>query len=93
MVLRSRVPSHESPYTWKASEFLGGHCCRRPHNMDERDPCIDIPLYAAEWGLTTFATTAIFAIYPVFVVLTLVIFGNVSDFIGRRETMLLGLGV
>jgi MFS family permease len=56
-------------------------------------PALTYPLYAAEWGLTTFATTAIFAIYPVFVVLTLVIFGNVSDFIGRRETMLLGLGV
>lgn len=54
-------------------------------------PALTYPLYASEWGLTTFATTAIFAIYPVFVVLTLVIFGNVSDFIGRRETMLLGL--
>jgi MFS family permease len=54
-------------------------------------PALTYPLYAREWNLTPFATTAIFAIYPVFVVMTLVIFGNISDFIGRRETMLLGL--
>ncbi len=54
-------------------------------------PALTYPLYAAEWQLTTFATTAIFAIYPIFVVLVLVVFGNISDFIGRRETMLFGL--
>ncbi|WP_160003369.1 MFS transporter [Rhizobium sp. 18055] len=54
-------------------------------------PALTYPLYAAEWHLTTFTTTAIFAIYPVFVVLVLVVFGNISDFIGRRETMLVGL--
>ncbi|EJJ28818.1 MFS transporter [Rhizobium sp. CF142] len=54
-------------------------------------PALTYPLYAQEWHLTTFTTTAIFAIYPVFVVLMLVVFGNVSDYIGRREAMLLGL--
>lgn len=54
-------------------------------------PALTYPLYAQTWKLTTFATTAIFAIYPIFVVATLVVFGNISDFIGRRETMLLGL--
>ncbi len=54
-------------------------------------PALTYPVYAKEWGLTTFTTTAIFAVYPVFVVLVLVLFGNVSDYIGRRETMMLGL--
>ncbi|PKA39493.1 hypothetical protein CWR43_32480 [Rhizobium sullae] len=54
-------------------------------------PALTYPLYAQEWHLTTFTTTAIFAVYPVFVVIMLVGFGNVSDYIGRREAMLLGL--
>ena len=54
-------------------------------------PALTYPLYAQEWHLTTFMTTAIFAVYPVFVVFMLVVFGTVSDYIGRREAMLLGL--
>ena len=37
-------------------------------------------------------TTGIFAIYPVVVVLTLIGVGDISDHIGRRATMLMGLG-
>lgn len=54
-------------------------------------PVLTYPLYADEWHLSTFATTSIFAVYPILVVVTLVMFGNLSDFIGRREAMLLGL--
>lgn len=54
-------------------------------------PALSYPLYAQQWHLTTFTTTAIFAVYPVFVVLVLVLFGNLSDYIGRREAMVAGL--
>jgi MFS family permease len=54
-------------------------------------PAMTYPLYAAEWGLTPTVTTAIFAIYPIVVVMVLVGFGDISDYIGRRATMLFGL--
>lgn len=55
-------------------------------------PAMTYPLYAEEWRLTHATITAIFAVYPIVVVAALVGFGDVSDHIGRRATMLLGLG-
>jgi MFS family permease len=55
-------------------------------------PTVTYPLYASEWKLTTATTTAIFAVYPIVLVVALAIFGNLSDYIGRRAAMLLGLG-
>jgi MFS family permease len=55
-------------------------------------PAMTYQLYAEEWQLTHTVTTGIFAIYPIVVVTILVIFGDISDHIGRRTTMLLGLG-
>lgn len=54
-------------------------------------PAMTYPLYAREWGLTPLSTTAIFAVYPIVVVLVLVGFGDISDYIGRRKAMLMGL--
>ena len=54
-------------------------------------PALTYPLYAARWHLTPTVTTGMFAVYPVAVVLTLLLFGNLSDRIGRRAAMLAGV--
>lgn len=55
-------------------------------------PAMAYRLYAQEWHLSHTVTTGIFAIYPIAVVATLVGFGDISDHIGRRAAILMGLG-
>lgn len=54
-------------------------------------PAMTYRLYVEEWHLTHTVTTGIFTIYPIVVVAALIGFGDISDHIGRRATMLLGL--
>ena len=54
-------------------------------------PSMTYPLYASEWGLTHTATTAIFAAFPIVVVAVRLFSGGISDYIGRRSTILIGL--
>jgi MFS family permease len=55
-------------------------------------PALTYRLYAQEWHLSYTATTAVFTIFPIAIVTVLVGFGGISDQIGRRAAMLLGLG-
>jgi MFS family permease len=49
------------------------------------------PTYAADWHLSSVVITSIFGTYPVALLIVLLFFGGVSDFIGRRRTMLMGI--
>jgi MFS family permease len=55
-------------------------------------PAMVYPIYVAEWHLEPIVITSIFAVYPISLVVILIVFGSVSDFIGRRATMLAGVG-
>lgn len=54
-------------------------------------PSMVYPLYTADWNLTPQVITTIFAVYPISLVVTLVIFGSLSDYTGRRFALLVGV--
>jgi MFS family permease len=54
-------------------------------------PSASYPLYAVEWGLSPATTTTVFAVYPAVLVVVLLLFGDLSDHIGRRAAILAGL--
>jgi MFS family permease len=56
-------------------------------------PSVLYPVYAAEWHLPSVVITSIFATYPVALLIVLIFFGGISDFIGRRRAMLFGVAL
>jgi len=56
-------------------------------------PSVLYPVYAAEWHLTPVVTTSVFGIYPLALLAVLLFFGSISDTIGRRRAMLIGIGL
>lgn len=56
-------------------------------------PAMVYPVYVDRWGATPLTTTALFSTYPVALVVTLVLFGSVSDVLGRRRVLLAGMAL
>jgi predicted MFS family arabinose efflux permease len=54
-------------------------------------PSMVYPVYVAEWHISPVIVTSIFAVYPISLVVILIIFGSISDYVGRRATLLAGL--
>ena len=50
-------------------------------------------VYRAQLGFSTITLTAIFAVYALVLLLTLLVFGSVSDYVGRRRVILAALAV
>lgn len=52
------------------------------------------PIYAAEWDLTPFMLTVVFAMYMAGVLLSVLVAGRLSDHVGRRPVLTIGtLGI
>jgi len=47
-------------------------------------------VYQAEWGFSATMLTAVFAVYAFVLLATLLFFGSLSDYLGRRRVILAG---
>ncbi|MDM4763293.1 MFS transporter [Galbitalea sp. SE-J8] len=56
-------------------------------------PSVLYPVYAADWHLTPVITTSVFGTYPVALLAVLLLFGGISDAIGRRRAILIGVAL
>jgi MFS transporter len=48
-------------------------------------------VYQVQWGFSAVTLTAIFAVYALVLLITLLMFGSVSDYVGRRRVILASL--
>jgi MFS family permease len=51
------------------------------------------PIYESKWHLSSVVVTSVFGTYPVVLLLVLLFFGGVSDYVGRRRAMLFGIAL
>ena len=48
-------------------------------------------VYQAQWRFSAITLTEVFAVYALFLLVTLLVFGSVADYLGRRRVILAGL--
>src|SRR4051812_24726329 len=56
-------------------------------------PSVVYPVYGGMWHVPPATTTVVFGVYPLTLLLVLGLFGGISDRIGRRAAILLGLAL
>lgn len=53
-------------------------------------PSMIYPLYISEWHLAPVVVTSIFAVYPIAFAIAVVVFGGISDYLGRKVVIIVG---
>ena len=86
-IAQSRTPLSRRATFWSASSVLA--LCL----WASAAASVLYPSYEADWHLTSVVVTSVFGTYPVALLLVLLFFGGVSDFVGRRRTMLFGIAL
>ncbi len=71
--------------------LLGRGCDRVSGVCSQHRGVATLPVYQIQFGFSATMLTLLFAIYIAVLLLTLLFFGSVSDYVGRRPVMLLGL--
>jgi MFS family permease len=56
-------------------------------------PSVVYPLYGRDWAVPAALTTIVFGVYPLTLLVVLGLFGGISDRIGRRSAIVLGLSL
>lgn len=56
-------------------------------------PSVVYPVYGREWHVPAATTTIVFGVYPLALLVVLGLFGGISDRIGRRAAIVLGLAL
>src|SRR6187402_3097190 len=56
-------------------------------------PSVLYPVYAAQWNLPPVVTTSVFGVYPLALLVVLLFFGSLSDTIGRRRAIHIGVAL
>ncbi|WP_167041432.1 MFS transporter [Salinibacterium sp. ZJ454] len=56
-------------------------------------PSVLYPIYAEQWDLTPLIITTVFATYQLALIVVLPLFGNLSDQLGRRRVMIVGVAL
>ena len=64
-------------------------CC----SSRRRPPSPLYGVYQAQWRFSATTLTAVFAVYALLLLVTLLVFGSVSDYLGRRRVILAGLAM
>jgi MFS family permease len=83
----SRLPLSRRATFWSASSVLA--LCL----WASAAASVLYPTYETDWKLTSVVVTSVFGTYPIALLLVLLFFGGVSDYIGRRRTMLVGIAL